>query len=66
MQITPVRQDNIAAQAAPVVPNQAAKPVQEPAQQQQALQKDNVILSQEAKDLAAQLPDKTMLDGLTG
>lgn len=66
MQITPVGQDNITAQAATVVPNQAAKPVQEPAQQQQAQQKDNVVLSQEAKDLAAQLPDKAMLDGLKG
>lgn len=60
MQITPVAQDNVATQAAPVVPKQDTQPVQAPEPQKpRAPQKDEVILSQAAKDLAAQVSSKT-------
>jgi hypothetical protein len=60
MQISPVAQNNAAAQAAPVAPKQDAQAVQAPVQQTpQAGKKDTVNLSQSAKDMAAQMSGKT-------
>ena len=60
MQTNPVGQNNYMTQAAPVVPTQTTQPVQvqEP-QKPQAPQKDDVVLSQAAKDMAAQATQQT-------
>ncbi len=61
MQITPVAQESVTAMAATVAPQQAPAPVQAPVQQQpQTRQKDDVILSQAAKDLASQVSGMTV------
>ncbi len=56
MQTNPVGQSNYMTQAAPVVPTKETQPVQPPQEPQkpQAPQKDDVVLSQAAKDMAAQ------------
>ena len=60
MQITPVAQESVTAMASTAAPQQAPAPVQAPVQQQpQARQKDDVILSQAAKDMAAQLSGRS-------
>jgi hypothetical protein len=56
MQITPVVQNNVTPQTAPVDQIQEKQPDKPP----QTQQKDTVILSQEAKDMAAQASGKTV------
>jgi hypothetical protein len=61
MQITPVAQENIKAQANAGVQSQDSKPVQEPEPKKpQTPQRDTVTLSQTAVDLAAQVAGKTV------
>ena len=58
MQITPpAAPQNVTPQVAPAVPKQDAKPVEAPVQPPK---KDTVVLSQKAKDLAAQMSGKTV------
>jgi hypothetical protein len=66
METYPVAQNNAATQTAPVVPKQDTQPIQTPAPEQQkpqTPQKDNVTLSQAAKDLAAQSSGNTPREG---
>lgn len=63
METNPIAQ-NTATQAAPIVPKQDVQPVQVPEQQKpQAPQKDNVTLSQTARDLAAQVSANAPQEG---
>ncbi|MGD0626456.1 MAG: hypothetical protein ABSB32_17280 [Thermodesulfobacteriota bacterium] len=57
MSITPAAVQNVTPQVAPAVRKQHAKPVEAPAQPPK---KDTVVLSQRAKDLAAQMSGKTV------
>jgi len=61
MQTTPVAQSNPEAQAITLAPKQDTQPILSSDQQKsQAPQKDEVILSQAAKDMAAQMSGKTV------
>jgi len=60
MQTNQISQSNAAAQMVQVAPKQDPQPIQEPVQQKpQAAQKDEVVLSQAAKDMAAQLSGRS-------
>ncbi len=60
MQTNPISQSNAATQMGQVAPKQDPQPIQAPVQQKpQAAQKDEVVLSQAAKDMAAQLSGRS-------